>query len=349
MAKKAKDAHVLIIRLSAMGDAAMTVPVILTLVDQYSGCKVTVLTKPQFAPIFESLGRTSVFPVDVKLRHKGISGLWRLFQELRRLDITHVADLHNVLRSNVLGLFFKLFGFPLAKIDKGRAEKKALTRKRNKRFKPLKTTIARYFQVFAKLGFVLDTKEIYLLPKVAPNTKMQRFLEPRPLKMVGIAPFAAYPSKMYRLELMEQVILGLLGNVQVNILLFGSPEEQSQLQELASKFDQGVRNVAGHLSFREELGLISNLDVMLAMDSGNGHLAANYGVPVVTLWGVTHPYAGFSPYDQAEGNAVLPERAKYPLVPTSIYGNSYPEEYREAINSIPTKTVVHKVLEVMNA
>ena len=57
------------------------------------------------------------------------------------------------------------------------------------------------------------------------------------------------------------------------------------------------------------------------MDSGNGHLAAMYGIPVITVWGVTHPYAGFAPFLQPEENSITADREQFPLIPTSVYGN----------------------------
>ena len=51
--------------------------------------------------------------------------------------------------------------------------------------------------------------------------------------------------------------------------------------------------MAGKLQLQQELQLVSNLDVMLSMDSGNAHIAAMLGVKVITLWGVRHPYAAF--------------------------------------------------------
>ena len=65
--------------------------------------------------------------------------------------------------------------------------------------------------------------------------------------------------------------------------------------------------VAGKLSFSEELDTISNLDCMISMDSGNAHLAAMYGVKVITIWGVTHPFAGFAPFHQPKEYSLLPD------------------------------------------
>ena len=93
----------------------------------------------------------------------------------------------------------------------------------------------------------------------------------------------------------------------------------------------------------EELDVISNLDMMLSMDSGNSQLAAMLGVKVVTIWGATHPYAGFAPFNQPEDYALLADRKQFPLIPTSIYGNKYPESYREASRSISPETIIDKI------
>lgn len=326
----------------------MTVPILLNLKKRYPRAKVTVLTKQHFTPIFKNVPGVSTYVADVRNRHKGLLGLRKLYVDLRQLSITHVADLHNVLRSNILGFFFRINGIPVVKQEKGRAEKKALTKDANKEFSPLKTTFERYGLVFTQLGFEVDLKEVDFLPKSRLTSSRSLFVKRDKRIRVGIAPFAAYPSKMYRLDLMEQVIRTLLAKLDCNILLFGGGKnEKEQLEMIDEQFDDQVQNVAGELSFDDELSLISNLDVMLAMDSGNGHLAANYGVPVVTIWGVTHPYAGFTPFRQPANYSLLPDRAVYPLIPTSVYGNKYPETYEDAINSIPPEAIVEKVMEVL--
>ena len=150
MSKKPK--HILVIRLSAMGDVAMTVPVLKALTTQYPEVKLTVLTKTLFTPFFRNLPNTQVVIADIKNQHKGIYGLWKLSRELKTLQFDAVADLHNVLRSNILNSFF--FGKQVVQINKGRQEKKALTNGTS--FKQLKTTHQRYADVFESLGYPID-------------------------------------------------------------------------------------------------------------------------------------------------------------------------------------------------
>lgn len=349
MDKKGKQTHILIIRLSAMGDVAMTVPVIKSLVQQYPHLRLTVLTKKAFAPIFDGIENLQVHAADVNKRHKGLMGLWRLYKELKPLEIDVVADLHNVLRSRVLKKYFGLARIPFAQIDKGRKEKKALTRPKNKVFKQLKTTHERYAQVFLELGFPVDLSTVKPLERLPLTPKVLDLVQQDTKKWVGIAPFAAHEGKMYPLEYMEMVIKELNHTNKYKILLFGGGyTETKTLEHMASAYENTFC-MAGKLKLSEELQLISNLDIMLSMDSGNAHMAANYGIPVFTLWGVTHPYAGFYPFGQPIANALMADRETYPLIPTSIYGNKVPKGYENVMRTIEPTDVLKKLLQLLES
>ena len=343
------DDHLLVIRLSALGDVAMTVPVLRVFSQSYPQIKLTVLSKPFFKPLFADIPNVNFYDADVKGRHKGITGLWRLAGQLGDPEPDAVADLHNVLRSNILKLFFRLKGIPVCQIDKGRQEKKALTRQKNKVFAPLKSTIQRYADVFERLGFPIDLAQHRFPPGKALSPEINELIGPGEKKWIGIAPFAAHKGKTYPPDLMEAVIAALDKTGLYKLLFFGGGKQEIKLlQHMAGKYENAV-NAAGVLSFEEELALISNIDLMVAMDSGNAHLAAIYGIHTITLWGVTHPYAGFYPFGQPPENALLADREKYPLIPTSVYGNKYPEDYEAAMRTISPEQVVEKIQAYLKA
>lgn len=342
----AKPSHILAIRLSAMGDVAMTVPVLAVLRKTYPELKITVLSRPFFKPLFADIPNLQFLEADIYGRHKRI-GLVKLAKEAKATGIDAVADLHHVIRSKVITKFLKLQGLKTASIDKGREEKKALTSAKNKVFKPLKTTHQRYADVFAQLGFPIDLKDFLPLQPKNLIPKLNALMGVEPKKIIGIAPFAAHEGKMYPLSLMKKVIAALDQTNKYRIFLFGGGKgEVASLKKLEPEF-ANVTSVAGKLSFEEELILISNLDLMLSMDSGNGHLAAMYGVPVVTIWGVTHPYAGFTPFNQPEERQLIPEREKFSLIPTSIYGNKFPAGYEKAIATIDPEQIIEKVISII--
>ncbi|TYC15715.1 glycosyltransferase family 9 protein [Bizionia gelidisalsuginis] len=317
-----------------MGDVAMAVPVLRAFTEQHPQVRLTVLTRAFFKPFFKDLKQVTVYAPNLKGKHKGVLGMYALAKELKTLDIDAVADVHNVLRSKLLKWFLK--GLPFKQIDKGRKEKEALIK--GTAVKQLKTTHERYADVFRALGFDLDLS--------APTFPDSKNLSGNALaligndsnKWIGIAPFAQYDSKMYPIDLMEDVITVL--SKQHTVLLFGGGKNEiSLLNALESKYDN-VINVAGKLTFTEELDVISNTDVMLAMDSGNAHIAAMLGKKVVTVWNVTHPFAGFAPFNQPASNSLLANREEFPLIPTSIYGNKYPEGYEKAARSIRPKDII---------
>lgn len=338
--------HILVLRLSALGDVAMTVPVLRVVSQTYPGIRFTVVSRPVFKPLFDDIPNLTFEEADVYGKHKG-PGLLRLANKVRRSGIDAVADLHNVIRSKVITNYLMTRGIKTATIDKGRKEKKALTRKKNKEFKVLKTTHQRYADVFNRLGLPIELSQ-HRFPERRPlSPRLLSLIGQDPKKCIGIAPFAAYQSKTYPFEAMKEVIKALDAGSKYRIFLFGGGDHEIDILREAELEFNSATNIAGTLTFEEELSLISNLDLMVSMDSGNGHLAAMLGIPVVTIWGVTHPHAGFTPFAQPAENSLLPDREAFPMIPTSVYGNKYPKGYDTAIASISPEGVTEKILNLI--
>ena len=326
--------HILIIRLSSMGDVAMVSAVLRELLENNKNYKISVLTNFQFFPFFRAFNDVDLISFDKKKKHKGLFGMFRLFKEIKKLDLDYVVDLHEVLRTNFLKAVLKV---PFYQINKGRNEKERLVS--GKIFAPLKSTHQRYRDVFEKIGISIkplsktqihrvDISDLKLIPK---NNKL----------LIGIAPFAAHKGKEYPIVQMEEVIKEI--NKDFNVILFGGgKKEEFILDDLACKHSN-VINIANKFSLNQEMDVISNLSIMLSMDSANGHIAALMGIKVLTIWGVTHPFAGFSPYGQTDKNNILVNRLQFPKIPTSIYGEKFPNGYEKAISSISPKEIISKL------
>lgn len=339
--------HILVIRLSAMGDVAMTVPVLKAFSLQYPEHKITVVSRPFFKPFFEDIENVTFFAIDLKERHKGFLGLLRLFSDLRKLNIDAVADLHNVLRSKVVRNLFALAGKKVAATDKGRKDKRELTKLAVKIISPTKSMFQRHVETFQKLGFPIHLEKPIFPPIAILNNEIQQITGIKNEKWIGIAPFAQYETKVYPIDLMQEVIDGL-AKEKGKIFLFGGGEEEIKKLNQLKKEYTNVIVVAGKIKFQQELDVISNLDVMLSMDSGNAHIAAMLGVKVITLWGATHPYAGFKPFYQPDDFCLTADRTQYPLLPTSIYGNKQIPGYENVMRTILPKTVIEKIKESLS-
>ena len=301
----------LVIRLSSLGDVAITIPVLYSVARRYTDDHFLLLTQSAWQSLFVNKpANLAVFPVYTRGKHKGLKGIIRLLRELSPLisgKKVKVADLHGVIRSYLMDCYFRLKGFPVAVIDKGRKEKQKLVRKKHKIRQPLKSSLDRYRQVFEKLGYDSTLCFNGLFPEKPVKEQIR----------IGIAPFAKHQGKAYPLEQMEEVVDRLSKLPDLQIVLWGSKQESKQLELWAEKY-RNVSSVAGQMPLQEELILMNQMDLMLSMDSANMHLASLVNTPVISIWGATHPYAGFYGFNQKESNSI---QADLPCRPCSIFGN----------------------------
>ncbi|CAM3872365.1 glycosyltransferase family 9 protein [Flavobacterium branchiophilum] len=337
--------HLMIFRLSAMGDVAMTVPNIRKLAHLYPNLKITMVSRPFFKPFFDDIPNLTFFAFDDKKRHKGFIGNLRLFIDLKKLKPDAFADWHNVLRSKIVSQLMAFSGIQTAQINKARKVKKALTRPKNKIFKPLTTVFDRQIEVLEQLGFQIKNASP-IFPNFQPNKAIQNLIKPNK-KHLGIAPFAQYQSKVYPFDLMQKLIQNLAQNPDYEVFLFGGGQKEKQLLTTLAATHPNVYNMAGCFDLATEMALISQLDLMLSMDSGNAHIAAMLGKKVLTLWGATHPYAGFLPFNQPIDYALVPNRNQYPLLPTSIYGNKKVAGYENVMQTIKVDEIINKIKQIL--
>ena len=301
-----------------MGDVAMCVPVIKLLLQQHPELSITFVSDKKLAPFFANIENCEFIGADLKGEHKGFTGLYRLFKLIsNKRKIDAIADLHSVVRTHVLKLFFRLSGKSVFSINKGRAEKKQLTAKHKTNFNPLPSGFKRYADVFQQMGYTIN-----LQPSLLNNTTLplpasaKTYFEYMPC--IGIAPFAKHAEKMYDVNKMKLVVEELRA-LSINILLFGGgAQEKNILDSWIHEKHSNVINITGKFNLQEELAIISHLKLMCSMDSANMHLASMYNVPVVSIWGATHPYAGFLGWGQQDENVVSVD---LPCRPCSVYGN----------------------------
>lgn len=314
-------AKILVIRFSAIGDVAMTVPVIHSLATQYPQHQIKVLSRPNMAALFANLpSNVSFIGADLKKAYKGFVGLNRLFNELKAENFDYIADFHDVLRTKYLRFRFWLHGKKVAHIDKGRKGKKALTRPKNKTKVQQDTSFQRYANVLDRIGLHVKTEfqSIYPQGKAEISSLLSITGTKGADKWIGIAPFATHTGKIYPTEQMEEVILQLDAMPGIRLFLFGGGKKEVEIFSAWANKYPSATCIAGKLKMDAELALMSHLDVMVSMDSGNMHLASLVNTPVVSIWGATHPFAGFMGWNQSEQNAV---QIDLPCRPCSVYGN----------------------------
>ena len=337
-----KYRNVLLIRFSAIGDVAMTVPIIQSLAETYPDVRFTVLSNVRFAPFYGKMpSNVSFMGVDLKKDYHGFGAMLKLFFQLRKRHFDAVADLHGVLRTTALSFFFRTFFTKVSRIDKDRRSRKRLTRQKNKDLTPRLTSFDRYRLVLEKLGFCFDMQFHSIFGEgKADLSSVKGIVGEKDCTWVGIAPFAAHKGKIYPLYLMEEVVSQIDSSCLCRQFVFAYGKERSLVEEWAQKY-RSVEIIDPRLGLEGELVLMNHMEVMLAMDSSNMHLASLTGTPVVSVWGATHPAAGFMGWGQKPEDCM---QLDMPCRPCSIYGKKecIYGDYR-CLTGIDPDTVFSKV------
>lgn len=315
--------HILAVRFSSLGDVALCLPALKAVLAAQPNWRITLVTRPRFAPIFQQQERLTVFPADVELKYRGPWGMLQVARDVERLHgkVDALVDLHDNLRSALLRLYFKTQGKRVFKYEKGRKEKKKLLGNLAHQ-PPLPHTTERYLAAFQPLFHpalpALPAPPLFQIP-MEDQTLAKRFIQSLEVEkgVIGIAPFA-----QYGLKCLPELVIRQYAKAQVqagyHVLWFGGGIVERR--KLDTWTEPGMTNLAGRFPMTLELALLPHLKWMVAMDSGNMHLAALAGTPLLSVWGPTHPHLGFGPYGQPTSVLqISPD--ELPCRPCSVFGN----------------------------
>lgn len=337
---------VLVIRTSSLGDVAMLVPVLVSVAAKYPQSRFTILTRAAFAPLFQNLSfNISVISIHLTKKHKGILGLLRILFKVVPMRFSHVADEHDVLRSKIIRFFMMITGRKVRHINKGRTEKEEMISSK-KLTPPLESMIDRYMDTFARLGFpaTMNFSNFFDF-KTRDLSIFKPHITRKEGQWIGVAPFAKHKGKIYPVEKSENIVRILSQNEHNKVILLGGKEDFNIFEEWRSKYPN-VINMAGKLNLEKELLLISYMDVVISMDSANMHLASLVNVPVVSIWGATHPSLGFYGYRQNPENAI--QINDLDCRPCSVFGDKpcIRGDYA-CLNRISESMVIKKVEKIL--
>ncbi|MCE4065041.1 glycosyltransferase family 9 protein [Chryseobacterium gleum] len=296
--------RILAYRFSAFGDVAMTVPVFREFLEQNPDVEIIMVSRKNFEALFAGIPNVTFKGIDLD-DYKGFFGLRKLSNELiREFNPDCIANLHDVIRTKVLDRIYRRKGFKVFKIDKGKEEKEHLTDVWNLEKVQLKKTVERYADVFRDMGFKVELS--HQLRPVSMNKSG-----------IGFAPFAQHKGKMLPLE--KSYELARILARKHTVYFFGGGKKETETLEKWESEIPNTKNLSGKLNLTEELHQISQLELMISMDSANMHLASLVGTRCVSIWGATHPYAGFLGFGQSEEDVVQVKDLS--CRPCSVFGD----------------------------
>lgn len=309
---------ILIIRLSSLGDIVLTTPVIKSVKQKFPQSKIFFLTKSQYQDLLKSDPNIfSLIKFDPVKKHKGILGFLKLVKELKTFNFDLVVDLHANLRSFFIRHLLKT-GIKI-KYDKRWWARFLLVH-----FKFLKAksthTVDSYLERLKKIGVNSFEKD----PKIFLDQESENFLKDFLIEkkiekddiVVGIHPGARWETKRWIEEKFAKVCQILNQKAELKIILFGDQKDQEVIERISSQIEDQKLFKAVNLPLNKFMSLIKRCDCFITNDSGPMHIASALGVPVVAIFGPTHPRLGFSP--MGSENIVLTANVK--CSPCSLHG-----------------------------
>ncbi len=345
---------VLIARFSALGDVALTIPVVYSACKCYPHVRFVMATRESMASLFINKPvNLEIEGINIKEDLSGMAGYRRVMKRLKaKYGFDTFIDLQNDASTRAMRLWCLLHSIKTLRLNHMQRSKRALARRTNKILLPLPSTRHRYKEVFFKAGMPLEETfgGLYGPGAKAPQEAFAGIIDfgkASGEQWIGLAPFALSAEKEYPTEMMEEVIKMLIARPRTTIFVFGGPGREEEIARRWAQTYPGVVPLAGtKYGFPAELALISNLDVMLTMDSANMHLASIAGTPAISIWGATHHYCGFKGWRQSESDMI---QLPLPCRPCSVSGDKPCFRHdRLCLTAIRPETIYNKIIEKLH-
>ncbi|WP_184189546.1 glycosyltransferase family 9 protein [Chryseobacterium defluvii] len=310
----------------------MTAPVFREFLEQNPDVEIVMVSRKNFESLFADIPNVIFKGVNLD-DYKGFFGLNRLANELlKEFRPDMIANLHDVIRTKILDKVYRRKGLKVFKINKGKEEKEKLTDIWNLDKVQLKKTVERYADVFRDMGY-----EIRLSNQLRTSSNQK--------SGIGFAPFAQHKGKMLPLEKSYELARVLAQNHA--LYFFGGGKKETETLEQWEREIPNTKSLAGKLSLTEELNKISELELMISMDSANMHLASLVGTRCISVWGATHPYAGFLGFGQSENDVV--QVKDLTCRPCSVFGDK--ECYRgdwACLEELNVQKIIEKIFSAIH-
>ena len=304
-------------------------PILDQFLELYSDVNLWVVSNQGYQSLFNYNERIKFIGVDLK------KSVFKIYQQVKNeskfINFDGIYDFHDVIRSKSLCFLLKNKSHNNRVFIKDRATKqKIITHKID--LKKLKHTSERYLDCLKQDFPELDFKKINKIWSQRKNKK----------NTIGIAPFSSHESKQWPLKDYAEII-DKYDKFHFILFAFGEKEIAASKDQFLSF--KNVELISKNLSLTEQMEIINKCKVFISLDSANMHLASLTSTPVVSIWGPTHPFLGFSPLFNDEYIVQL-NKEELPCRPCSVYGKIRNKDIdcaKKSMINITPKMVIEKI------
>ena len=287
-------AHVLMIRLSSLGDILLTTPVLRLLRAYCPGARIDFLTKAVYKDLL------CANPcVDRVLLFDPQQGLRQTLHTLRQTRYDVVVDLHRTLRSRLLS--YGVMAQRKLTYAKRTVRRALLVHLGWNTLRAMTPVPELYAAPLRYLGMTapLPPLEMHLTPESQDTMRTyvrQRLPHSVQQPLLAVAPGARWPTKRWPVERFAAVAQELAQAQRAAVVVLGGAEDVALAQELCQRLCVPVLDSTGKLSLMHTAALLQQCHLLLSNDSGLMHMATALRVPVVAIFGPTVQEFGFYPF-----------------------------------------------------
>lgn len=274
----------LVIRFSSLGDVVIATAAVEALKRKFPDCSVTFLSKDLYGGLFSFDSRIEKFigiqgtesPSDIAVMAEG--------------PFDAVIDIHDSLRSRVVSSFLKS---PLKlKVRKHSVLRRLMVFSRGI-YRHKFDTLGSITETLKSLGInTVSMPKLIVSDELAERTFIETVRSSKPV--IGIAPGAKHSTKIWTLASYASFADRLYDRGFLPVFL-GNIDDESIIAVIRKRMNNESALASFKYGLAETAALISRLKGVIANDSGLMHVAGALGIPVVGIFGPTHPDLGFWP------------------------------------------------------
>ena len=272
-----------IVRLSALGDVLMLVPLIRTLQAHFPSAQLTwIISRPAY-DLVEGMDGVHFVVIE---KPKTLADFWQFKQQMRAHHFDVLLAPQASFRTNLL--------YPLIKAkrkigyDNHRANDGHRWFVKEQITPGLEHTLDGFLKFVEPLG-VTNKIIRWDLPIAKEHYEWAEQHLPQDGPILVVNPAASKPERSWLVERYIEVVRQAQKRWKVHIVLTGGPGDYDK--QLAEQISQAVPvvNLVGKTKPKQLLAVISKAQAVLCPDTGPSHMAAAVQTPVIALHAVTNP------------------------------------------------------------
>jgi len=324
--------RILIIRLSSFGDIILTEPITAVLRKTYPDAEIDFLTSEKYATLprlFPNISTVFTWKNDKDS-----------VLDLKDRNYDLILDLQGKLRSFLIRL--QLGGTHTITYNKKHFLRRMIVKKWT--HQTIGSTTELYASVLDKMQIPYSLPRPVIVPLRQKDPIMgEAFRDKRESRrlFIGVFPGATHNTKIYPLEQMSAVLSSLPDDWKLCYVFMGGAQEKSNNTILRKSVKFPSIDLTGQLDYLNLAYILSELDMVITMDSGPMHMAAALGKPQVAIFGATHTKLGFGP--QNPKSIVIESNIK--CQPCSLHGSDRcPKGHFKCMKEISPKEVAQAIV-----